>query len=72
MVARRTDVWNHILALAAYGDGHLHPCGTAFLVGRGLAMTATHVLDQPFDATIVDVRGLFAEGFGVVAFQVVN
>jgi hypothetical protein len=72
MAFRKTDVWNHILSLAAYADGCLYPCGTAFLVGKSLALTAAHVLDHPFDRRIVDVDRLGFQGFGVVAFQVIN
>lgn len=66
--AGRTEVWNQTLALAAYNEGCFYPCGTAFLVGPNLAMTATHVLDQPFDRRFHDCP---PEEFAVVAFQVV-
>ena len=73
MIFQKTNVWNQILSLAAYADGRLHPCGTAFLVGKGgLALTATHVLDQPFDRGIVDIDRIGPERFPVIAFQVVN
>lgn len=72
MTDRRTDVWNHIVALAAYTHDCLYPCGTAFLVGKNLAMTATHVLDQPFDRRLHDIPDIAAEEFSVVAIQVIN
>lgn len=72
MAHRRTDVWNQILALHAYRDGRLVPCGTAFLVGKQLTMTAAHVLDQPFDRRSYD-PGISGEaGFGVVAQQIID
>jgi hypothetical protein len=72
MIFRKTNTWNQILSLAAYADGRLHPCGTAFLVGKGLAITATHVLGQPFDRRIVDINRLDPQGFPVIALQVIN
>jgi hypothetical protein len=73
MVFRKTNTWNQILSLAAYADGRLHPCGTAFLVGKGgLAITAAHVLGQPFDRRIVDINRLGPQGFPVIALQVIN
>jgi hypothetical protein len=72
MAQRRTDVWNQILALYAYRDGHLVPCGTAFLIGKQLAMTATHVLDQPFDRRAYDPTVLGESSFGVLAQQIID
>jgi Trypsin-like peptidase domain len=72
MAQRRTDVWNQLLALHAYRDGHLFPCGTAFLVGKRLAMTATHVLDQPFDRHDYDPNVSGESSFGVVAQQIID
>jgi hypothetical protein len=72
MTHRRTDVWNQILALHAFRDGRLFPCGTAFLVGNRLAMTATHILDQPFDRHDYDPRVSGEGSFGVVAQQIID
>ena len=72
MAQRRTDVWNQILALQAYRDGRLFPCGTAFLVGRQLAMTSTHVLDQPFDRRDYDPNVSGESSFGVLAQQIID
>lgn len=47
MTSRKTDIFNVMLAIVAYHEGMLYPCGTGFLVGRGLAMTAAHVLLAP-------------------------
>ena len=68
----KTDVWNHIVALAVYTHDCLYPCGTAFLVGKNLAMTATHVLDQPFDRRLHEIPDSTAEEFSVIAIQVIN
>lgn len=72
MASKKTDVWNHILSLAVFKDGHLYPCGSAFLVGHSLAMTATHILEQPFDQRIHDIRIGEDPDFGALAFQIVN
>lgn len=72
MGARRTGASNQILNLAAFTGGRLYPCGTAFLIGPNLAMTATHVLDQPFDQRLVDTRRLRDDSVSIAAFQVVN
>ncbi len=72
MAARKTDVWNHILLLAAFKNGHFDPCGSAFLVGRNIAMTATHILEQPFDQRFHDVKLDQNSDFGVIAIQIVN
>ncbi len=67
MTIHKTDVWNQILGLSAYKEGQLFSCGTAFLIGKRLAMTATHVLDQPFDHDTPE-----ADEFGVVAHQIIE
>lgn len=72
MMQRRTDVWNQILALYVFREGRLFPCGTAFLVGKQLAMTATHVLDQPFNRRDYDPNDLDDCDFGVVAQQIID
>jgi hypothetical protein len=72
MAPRRTDVWNQVLALHAYRDGDLSPCGTAFLVGKQLAMTATHVLDQPFNRRNYGPQISGQRSFGIVAQQIVD
>jgi hypothetical protein len=72
MTARKTDVWNCILSLAVFKDGHLYPCGSAFLVGRYLAMTATHILEQPFDQRTYNIKHGEDPDFGVIAIQIVN
>jgi hypothetical protein len=72
MAQRRTDVWNQLLALHVYRGGHLFPCGTAFLVGKQLAITATHVLDQPFDRRDYDPNVSGETSFAVVAQQIID
>ncbi|WP_084623393.1 trypsin-like serine peptidase [Salinisphaera shabanensis] len=65
MIAKRGTVADVILALAAYRDGEFFPCGTAFFIGQHLALTATHVVTNPFDARISFVE----PGFSLVAFE---
>lgn len=72
MASRRTDVWNVILALAAYRDGSLYPCGSGFLIGSSLGLTALHVVDQPFDRRICESLDPNDPDFWVVALQRVN
>ena len=72
MASLKTDVWNVVLALAAYREGGLHACGTAFLVGPSLALTATHVVDQPFDRREHNPADSETPDFGVVALQRVH
>lgn len=72
MTTRKTDVWNQILGLSAHKEGQLFSCGTAFLIGKQLAMTATHVLDQPFDRRHFDQDAPGADEFGVVASQIIE
>lgn len=72
MAWRRMNIWNVILVLAAYRNGRLYPCGTAFLVGRSLALTAWHVVDQPFDRADYDSRNLDFPDYGMVALQQVK
>ena len=72
MASLKTDVWNVVLALAAHREGRLHPCGTAFLVGRSLALTATHVVDQPFDRRVYEPTNPEEPDFSMIALQRVN
>src|SRR6266487_3361341 len=72
MASLKTDVWNVVLALAADHEGRLHPCGTAFLVGRSLALTATHVVDQPFDRQVYDPPDPDEPDFSIIALQRVH
>jgi hypothetical protein len=65
MVAKRGSVGDVILALAAYRDGNLHPCGTAFFIGQHLALTASHVIEKPFDQR----RDFRDSQFGIVALE---
>lgn len=58
MAAIRSSVWNHTLAISEHRDGVLRPLGSAFLIGYGWAITATHVL--------WDVQG------SVAACQIIN
>jgi hypothetical protein len=69
MPARRMKVWNVILGLAAYKDGRFIPCGSAILIGPSLALTATHVVDQPFDRRDFDSHLTDDTEFGMVAIQ---
>lgn len=68
----KTDVWNQILGLSAHMEGQLFSCGTAFLIGKRLAMTATHVLDQPFNRRHFDQDAPGADEFGVLACQIIE
>jgi hypothetical protein len=72
MVLSRMSIWNVILALAAYRKGRLYPCGTAFLVGRSLGLTASHVVNPPFDSSDYQSRGQEYSEYGMVALQQVN
>jgi len=72
MSARRMNVWNVILGLAAYKDGSLYPCGSAVLIGPRLALTATHVVDLPFKYCDFDLHLPRKAEFGFVAIQRIN
>jgi len=73
MALRKTNVWNVILSLAAYRKGRLYPCGTGFLIGRSLALTASHVVERPLDGRDYEPRhNRDILDYGMVAFQQVN
>ena len=72
MASIRTNIWNVVLSLAVYKEGKLHPCGTAFLVGRSLALTASHVVDNPLDRPFHSTRDRVDPEYGMVAIQQVN
>ncbi len=69
LIPVRTSVWNVLLTLAEYRSGRLVPCGTAFLVGKSLALTAAHLVEQPSDRRKGDLRKAPEPDFGIVAIQ---
>ncbi len=72
MASRRSSVWNVLLALAACRGGKLHSCGSGCLIGPSLALTATHVVDRPFDRRKFHSADPNDADFGLLAFQRVN
>jgi hypothetical protein len=72
LASLKTDVWNVVLALATFREGGLHPCGTGFLVGRSLALTASHVVEPPCDRRAHGQAELETSDFSVVALQRVH
>jgi hypothetical protein len=72
MAASLMNVRNSMLAVAAYYEDRVYPCGTAFLVGPSLAVTAAHVVDQPFDCRVYSPPDPENPDFGIIAIQRVN
>jgi len=68
----RGFISNSVLALAGYYDGKLYPCGSAFIIGNGLALTAAHILEKPFDSTFRVHTENEKNRFSIVGFQKVN
>ena len=73
MASRKTNVFNQLLALGALYNEQVHPCGTAFLIGSGVALSAAHVLAQPFDRRVrVIAASETHHDFTMVAQQIVD